>query len=126
MIAAAKDEDSGPQNENVHFFGPASCCGAGGGNHSGNWGNGMLQDLLTDNTFFGFDETNTMAVGQNRYKNLEFYFGDTWKVRPNLTLELGARYSLLFEPYDARDFISGFLRQLMIRQDLQLIPVMVW
>jgi hypothetical protein len=107
--AAAKDEDSGPQNETVHFFGPASCCGAGGGNHSGNWGNGMLQDLLTDNTFFGFDEANTMPVGQNRYNNLEFYFGDTWKVRPNLTLELGARYSLLFEPTDARDFISGFL-----------------
>jgi hypothetical protein len=106
---AAKDEDSGPQNESVHFFGPASCCGAGGGNHSGNWGNGMLQDLLTDNTFFGFDETNTMPVGQNRYNNLEFYFGDTWKVRPNLTLELGARYSLLFEPTDARDRISGFL-----------------
>lgn len=106
---AAKDEDSGPQNESIHFFGPASCCGAGGGNHSGNWGNGMLQDLLTDNTFFGFDETNTMPVGQNRYNNLEFYFGDTWKVRPNLTLELGARYSLFFEPTDARDRISGFL-----------------
>ncbi len=106
--AAAKDEDSGPNNESVHFFGPASCCGAGGGNHSGNWGNGMLQDLLTDNTFFGFDETNTMAIGQNRYNNLEFYFGDTWKARPNLTLELGVRYSLLFEPTDARDRISGF------------------
>ncbi len=105
---AAKDEDSGPNNESVHFFGPASCCGAGGGNHSGNWGNGLLQDLLTDNTFFGFDETNTMAVGQNRYTNLEFYFGDTWKVRPNMTLELGARYSLLYEPTDARDRISGF------------------
>lgn len=105
---AAKDEDSGPNNESVHFFGPASCCGVGGGNHSGNWGNGMLEDLLTDNTFFGFDETNTEAVGQNRYRNLEFYFGDTWKVRPNLTLELGTRYSLLFEPYDARNFISGF------------------
>ncbi len=49
--SAAKDEDSGPNNESIHFFGPASCCGAGGGNHSGNWGNGMLQDLLTDNTF---------------------------------------------------------------------------
>ncbi len=49
-----------------------------------------------------------MAVGQTRYKNLEFYFGDTWKVRPNLTLELGARYSLLFEPYDKRDLISSF------------------
>ncbi len=107
--SAAKDEDSGPNNESVHFFGPASCCNDQIGNHSGNWGNGMLQDLLTDDTLFGFDETNTMAVGQNRYKNLEFYIGDTWKVRPNITLELGARYSLLFEPTDARDMISGFL-----------------
>ncbi|NNE67116.1 MAG: hypothetical protein HKN33_11180, partial [Pyrinomonadaceae bacterium] len=105
---AAKDEDSGPNNESVHFFGPASCCGAGGGNHSGNWGNGMLQDLLTDNTFFGFDETNTMAVGQNRYTNFEAYIGDSWKIRPNITLELGARYSVFFEPTDARDRISGF------------------
>ncbi|NNF00559.1 MAG: TonB-dependent receptor plug domain-containing protein [Pyrinomonadaceae bacterium] len=105
---AAKDEDSGPNNESVHFFGPASCCNDQIGNHSGNWGNGMLQDLLTDDTLFGFDETNTQAVGQNRYTNIEFYVGDTWKVRPNLTLELGARYSLLLEPTDARDRISGF------------------
>ncbi len=102
---AAKDEDSGPNNEAVQFWGPSGCCS---GVFSGNWGSGMIQDLLTAGSTFGFAETNTMAVGQNRYRNLEFYFGDTWKVRPNLTLELGARYSLLFEPYDARDFISGF------------------
>ncbi len=103
--SAAKNEDSGPNNEAVQFWGPSGCCGA----FSGNWGNGMLQDLLTDGTLFGFGETNTMAVGQNRYKNLEFYMGDSWKVKPNLTLELGVRYSLLFEPYDERNRISGFL-----------------
>ena len=96
---AAKNEDSGPNNEATQFWGP--CCG----NNSGNY----LADVLTNGSLFGFGETNTMAVGQNRYKNLEFYFGDTWKARPNLTLELGARYSLLFEPTDKRDRISGFL-----------------
>lgn len=96
---AAKDEDSGPNNEAVAFWG--ACCG----NNSGN----MLADVLTKGSLFGFGETNKMPIGQNRYKNLEFYFGDTWKARPNLTLELGARYSLLFEPYDARNLISGFL-----------------
>lgn len=95
---AGKDEDSGPSNETPQFWG--ACCG----NNSGNY----LADVLTRGSLFGFSETNTMPVGQTRYKNLEFYFGDTWKVRPNLTLELGARYSLLFEPYDKRDLISSF------------------
>ena len=95
---AGKDEDSGPSNETPQFWG--ACCG----NNSGNY----LADVLTRGSLFGFSETNTMAIGRTRYKNLEFYFGDTWKVRPNLTLELGARYSLLFEPYDERDLISSF------------------
>lgn len=95
---AGKDEDSGPNNESVQFWG--ACCA----NNSGNY----LADVLTQGSLFGFSETNTMPVGQTRYRNLEFYFGDTWKARPNLTLELGARYSLLFEPYDARDLISSF------------------
>ncbi len=95
---AGKDEDSGPSNETPQFWG--ACCG----NNSGNY----LADVLTRDSLFGFSEVNTMAVGQARYKNLEFYLGDTWKVRRNVTLELGARYSLLFEPYDNRDRISSF------------------
>ena len=95
---AAKNEDSGPNNEATQFWGP--CCG----NNSGN----ALADVLTNGSLFGFGETNTQPVGQNRYKNLEFYFGDTWKAKPNLTLELGARYSLLYEPTDKRNLISGF------------------
>ncbi len=95
---AAKNEDSGPNNESVQFWG--ACCG----NNSGN----AVADVLTKGSLFGFNETNRQPIGQNRYKNLEFYLGDTWKVKPNVTLELGARYSLLFEPTDARNRISGF------------------
>jgi hypothetical protein len=98
--SAGKNEDSGPANEAVQFWGPGGCC-------QGNTGN-TLADYLTKGTYFGFNETNTMPVGQNRYKNLEFYFGDSWKVRPNLTLELGARYSIFFESIDNRDLISSF------------------
>lgn len=94
---AGKDEDSGPSNEAIQFWGA-----------SGNSGGNYLADVLTRGTLFGFSETNTMPVGQTRYKNLEFYLGDTWKVKSNVTLELGARYSLLFEPYDKRDLISSF------------------
>ncbi len=99
---AAKDEDSGPNNEATQFWGP--CC-----QNNASWGDGGgIINLLTKGVFYGFSETDTQAVGQNRYENLEFYFGDTWKARPNLTLELGARYSLLYEPTDARDKISSF------------------
>jgi hypothetical protein len=95
---ASKNEDSGPNNESVQFWG--ACCG----NNSGN----AVADVLTKGSLFGFGETNREPVGKNRYKNLEFYFGDTWKVKPNFTLELGARYSLLYESTDADNKISGF------------------
>ena len=97
---AGKDEDSGPSNEAVQFWGPGGCCQGSSGN--------PLADFLTRGTYFGFSETNTMPVGQNRYRNLEFYFGDSWKARPNVTVELGARYSIFFESIDARDLISSF------------------
>ena len=95
---AGKNEDSGPNNESVQFWG--ACCE----NNSGNY----LADVLTRGSSFGFAETNKQPVGQTRYKNLEFYFGDSWKAKPNLTLELGTRYSILYEPYDARNLISSF------------------
>ncbi len=94
---AAKNEDSGPNNESIQFWGA-----------SGNSGGNYLADVLTKGTLFGFGEINTEPVAQTRYKNLEFYLGDTWKVKRNVTVELGARYSLLFEPYDNRDLISSF------------------
>ena len=49
-----------------------------------------------------------MAIGHARWTNLESYVGDTWKVRSNVTLELGLRYSILYEPYDALNKITGF------------------
>lgn len=100
--SAAKNEDSGPSNESTQFWG--ACC-----QNNASWGDGGgIINLLTKGVAYGFQETDTMAVGQNRYKNLEFYFGDTWKAKSNLTLELGVRYSLLFEPTDARNKISSF------------------
>lgn len=98
---SGKDEDSGPNNEAVQFWGPGGCC-------TGPTTGTPLADFLTRGTYFGFNETNTMPVGQTRYKNLEFYFGDSWKAKPNLTLELGVRYSIFYEPTDKRNLISSF------------------
>jgi len=99
---AAKNEDAGPSNETPQFWGACTWCT---GTYQG--GNNLF-NVLTRGNFFGFAEQDRQAVAHNRYTNLEFYFGDTWKVRPYLTLELGARYSLFFEPYDAENAISSF------------------
>ncbi|HVF55874.1 MAG TPA: carboxypeptidase regulatory-like domain-containing protein, partial [Pyrinomonadaceae bacterium] len=97
---AAKDEDTGGSgaSETPQFWG--ACCA----NNSGNY----LADVLTRGSFFGYNEANREPKAHTRYKNVEFYFGDTWKVTPRLTLELGARWSFLREPYDANDAMSVF------------------
>lgn len=97
---AAKDEDSlgAAASESPQFWG--ACCA----NNSGNY----LADILTRGSRFGFNETSTQPVALTRYRNFETYVADTWKVRPNLTLELGARYSYFPEPFDAADKMTSF------------------
>lgn len=97
---AGKNEDSGPQNETPQFWGSQTW----GADNSGN----TLADILTKGSLFGYNESDKEAVAHTRYTNLEFYLGDTWKVKPNVTLELGARYSIFYEPYDKYNAISSF------------------
>ncbi|HLA11841.1 MAG TPA: TonB-dependent receptor [Pyrinomonadaceae bacterium] len=97
---AAKDEDSlgAAASESPQFWG--ACCADNSGNY--------LADILTRGSRFGFAETSTQPFALTRYRNFEVYFGDTWKVRQNLTLELGARYSYFPEPFDADDRMTSF------------------
>ena len=94
---AQKNEDSSPQGESPAFWGQGDI-------NSGNY----LASILTQGSLFGFGEQDKQAVAHTKYNNLEFYLGDTWKAKSNLTLELGARYSILYEPYDQFDAISSF------------------
>ncbi len=59
-------------------------------------GNG-LADLLLGN-FDSYSEAGIAPYNAYRYQNCEFYAQDSWKVRPNFTLEYGVRYSL-WPPY---------------------------
>jgi len=102
---ATKIEDAGPSNEAPQFWGACTWCS---GTYASTGGAG-LYNVLTRGNYFGFSESDKQAVADTKYTNLEFYFGDSWKVRPNFTLELGARYSILYEPYDGDDEISSFL-----------------
>jgi hypothetical protein len=59
-----------------------------------NWGNGgtgnMFGDLFTGNAT-QFNKSSASAVGHFRFYNVEAYAQDSWKVRPNITLEYGLR-----------------------------------
>jgi hypothetical protein len=57
-------------------------------------GNGVF-DLLTLGSTWGGSESNTTAYATMRWHDYEFYGGDTWKIRRNVTLDYGARYSFL-------------------------------
>lgn len=74
-----------------------------------NWDSALVFDLGTftqlDATFnYNADgSVQTMGAGTNRkyrYYESELYFGDTWKVKPSLTLSYGVRYQLYSVPYE--------------------------
>lgn len=64
-------------------------------------------------TNFNYDQSGTAfapATGKHRdyrYNELELYFQDNWRVRNNLTLNLGVRWHLYPAPYEADGFQAG-------------------
>ncbi|HET8636526.1 MAG TPA: carboxypeptidase regulatory-like domain-containing protein, partial [Acidobacteriaceae bacterium] len=47
----------------------------------------------------GIGENSIDGIADVHWRDYEFYLGDTWKITPRVTLDLGFRYSLLREPY---------------------------
>jgi|HubBroStandDraft_1064217.scaffolds.fasta_scaffold00130_15 hypothetical protein len=88
--------------------------GGGNGASMANWavftptGNELANILTPDQVFAGVTESSTNPVDQGRWHDVEFYVADTWKARPNLTLEYGFRWSFLREPYAANNGMSAF------------------
>ncbi len=70
-------------------------------------GNTLANALIPNNPFF-LGESSTNVRAQLRWRDYEFYAGDTWKVRQNVTLTYGARYSLLRNPVAANDLATSF------------------
>ncbi len=50
-------------------------------------------------TFTGVTENSIDGVADVRWHDFEVYAGDTWKIRRNLTIDYGLRWSLLREPF---------------------------
>ena len=46
-----------------------------------------------------------------RFGRTEFYFQDTWKLRPNFQLDLGLRYYIYRQPIDNNNVLASFMPQ---------------
>ena len=57
---------------------------------------------------FGFSETSGQRQVPQRWKDLEFYASDSWKLSPRITFDYGVRYSAFYNPYAADDKIMSF------------------
>ncbi len=77
-------------------------------NWSGSTGNSYADFLLREMSF-GQNENQAEIPIQIRWRTLEFYGGDSWKVHPRFTLEYGVRWSFLYRPYTDDNRLAGFL-----------------
>ena len=75
-------------------------------------GNVIADTLLKDIPVGCYFEWDHAEYTLGRWRDLEFYGNDTWKIRPNVTLSLGLRWSMLTPGWSADDRISNFVPRL--------------
>jgi len=91
----AKNEDSGggsPQ-ESAQFWGATGYQGWGG--TTGN----RFSDFLLKDMGWGFNEANKQVRALVRWRDIEAYAADSWRLQPRVTLDYGIRASLLPHPF---------------------------
>jgi hypothetical protein len=71
-------------------------------------GNTVANILIPGQIFRAVQEQSTNPVSQVRWHDIEFYAGDTWKLRRNLTLIYGFRYSFLRQPYASNNELASW------------------
>ena len=97
FIAAQKNEPSTGNNQGTLTFSTSSTVTTGN----------TFADLLTGN-IYQFSQTSAQPKYYNRYKIVEPYFQDNWRVTPKLTLNLGLRLSLFGTYHDISNQSGNF------------------
>ncbi|MGH9348728.1 MAG: hypothetical protein ACRD26_15830, partial [Vicinamibacterales bacterium] len=101
-----EDTDGNGSSQHSRFWGSAGLNG-----WNANTGNILADFLLRDMTW-GFSEANTSRSAQQRWRDVEIYVADSWQASPRLTVDVGIRYSLFFNPYTTDDSITNFVPSL--------------
>ncbi|HEX6736868.1 MAG TPA: hypothetical protein VF310_01215, partial [Vicinamibacteria bacterium] len=68
----------------------------------------VLADLLLRGMAFDFSEPSGERSIQQRWRDVEAYVADSWKIHPRVSLDYGLRWSRFESPYDAGDTIASF------------------
>ena len=55
-----------------------------------------------------YEEAERDVILNLRFGRREFFAQDTWKIRPNLTLDYGVRYQYFVQPVDVNDIYASF------------------
>jgi hypothetical protein len=103
-----KDEETG--SDNGGFWGAS---GHGTSQWNGTTGN-QYGNFLVRGINWGYGENVRDGQAQARWSDLEFYVGDSWKLRPRLTMDYGFRWSFTPPVYDADNNYAIFRPDLYV------------
>jgi hypothetical protein len=65
-------------------------------------------DTILKNVLWGVNENNKNPISDPRWRDVELYFGDTWKMTKTLTVNYGVRYSLMPDAWLADNALASF------------------
>jgi Carboxypeptidase regulatory-like domain/TonB-dependent Receptor Plug Domain len=106
-----KSENSGGNNAGTFSFDTGLIAPDVDPNDSrAQWSQQFANFLLGNASSFSQLSQDIQAV--TRQNQLEFYGQDTYRIKPNLTLSYGLRYSLFKQPYDAKGHATNFVPSL--------------
>jgi hypothetical protein len=111
----AKDEEQGEEaggmwgaaGYNVPGNNTASLSGPGYAWSSPTGGN-QWADTILKNVLWGTNENSRNPISDPRWRDVEFYFGDTWKATKTLTLDYGFRWSFMPDAWLADNKLASF------------------
>jgi len=104
----AKDEEQGEEAGGMWgaagYNGSLSGPGFAWSSPTGN----QWSDTILQNTLWGVNENSHNVISDPRWRDVELYFGDTWKATRRLTLDYGLRYSLMPDAWLADNKLASF------------------